>query len=302
MNRLSDIALFLQVLDSGSISAAARHMDISPAVASQRLQRLESELGLRLLHRTTRRLHPTPEGLALAQEGRPLVAELEALASRLQQHSQRISGALRLTAPPSFGSHYLNPLLPGFLAAHPQLHICLHLDDRPIDLAGDGFDLAIRIGALSDSSLIARRLADNHRALVAAPGYLKTRGAPQRIADLAEHDCLLHHSHPRPHYYWRLINPEGEEESVRVHGRLASNYGDALRQAAIAGLGIAIHSLWHIHQDLRAGRLERVLPDCRLPDSGIYAVMPTRSHTPPRVRAFVDYLAEALAGLDWHPP
>ena len=299
MNRVNDIALFLQVLEHGSISAAARQMDLSAAVASQRLQRLEAELGVRLLHRTTRRLYPTPEGQLLAQEGRPLVEELEALGNLLQQRGGAVSGTLKVTAPASFGNQYIAPLLPDFLAAHPGLGIHLHLDDRRVDLVGEGFDLAIRIGVLEDSSLVSRRLADNERVLCASPDYLRRRGKPVKPADLLTHDCIVQTGHHDTPNLWRLVDAGGQTHQLRVTGVFQSNFGDALRHASLNGLGISMHSVWHVHEDLRAGCLEQVLPDCRLPASGIHAVMPARTLTPARVRAFVDHLARVLQPPSW---
>jgi len=180
MDRIGDIGLFLRVLDLGSISAAARSLDLSVAVASQRLQRLERELGVRLLHRTTRRLHATPEGAVLAEQGRALVDDLEALGASLRQAGTGITGTLRVTTSSSFGRLYVSPLLPEFLARHPRLAIQSYLSDDTVDLVAHGLDVALRIGRLEPSSLVARRLADDHRVLVAAPGYLARRGTPRR--------------------------------------------------------------------------------------------------------------------------
>ena len=299
MQRVDDIALFLQVLDHGSISAAARHMDLSVAVASQRLKRLERDLGVRLLHRTTRRLHPTPEGLALAQEGRALVEELAQLGARLQQRGGEVSGTLRVTASASFGRQYISPLLPEFLAAHPKLRVSLHLDDRVADLVGAGYDLAVRIGQLDDSSLVSRQLATNARVLCASPDYLRQRGEPQTPADLVGHDCVLLTGRDGRQDLWRLTGTDGAPVEVRVRGRVESNYGEALRDAALAGLGIAMHSTWHVHRDLREGRLRVVLPDYPVPAGGIHAVMPGRTLVPLRVRAFVDFLAARFADPPW---
>lgn len=299
MNQVADIALFLQVLEQGSISAAARQLDLSAAVASQRLQRLERELGVRLLHRSTRRLHPTPEGQALAQEGRPLVEELQALGERLQRRRTQVAGLLRVSAPASFGNQYIAPLLPAFLAAHPGLQIRLDLDDRLVDLVGEGYDLAVRIGALQDSSLVSRRLADNQRVLCASPDYLKRRGRPQQPADLLGHDCIVQTGRDDPPGLWRLRDAAGEMHTLRVQGVFQSNFGEALRHAALGGLGISQHSLWHVHEDVRAGRLQVVLPDCAVPASAIHAVMPARALVPARVRVFVDHLAKALQTPPW---
>lgn len=295
MDRIGDIALFLRVLDLGSISAAARSLDLSVAVASQRLKRLERELGVRLLHRTTRQLHPTPEGMQLAEEGRPLVEDLEALADGLRRSGSGVAGTLRVTMPSTFGRLYVSPLLPGFLALHPGVRVSVDLDDVKVDLVSAGLDVAIRIGALDDSSLVARQLASNRRVLCASPDYLRRHGAPETPADLASHECLLLVGSQGRQDAWRLRDGDGEV-AVRVSGRIESNQGELLRDAALAGLGIAMHSRWHVCDDLRSGRLQVVLPDYPLADTGIHAVMPQRRLVPPRVRAFVDFLADRLGG------
>ncbi len=292
MDRADDIGLFLRVLDLGSISAAARTLDISVAVASQRLQRLEKQLGVRLLHRTTRRLHATAEGTLLAERGRALVEDLEALTSELRQTGDQVSGTLRMTASASFGRQYLSPLLPEFLARHPRVRISVDLSDVMRDMVSSGFDLAIRIGALEDSTLVARKLAPNRRVLCASPAYLAEHGTPAAPADLAAHECLLLAGSQGRQDLWRMTDHNGREVAVRVNGRFESNYGEVLRDACVAGLGIALHSAWHVSDDLRSGRLRQVLPHYRLADSGIYALMPQRRLVPMRVRAFVDFLAE----------
>jgi DNA-binding transcriptional LysR family regulator len=281
MDRADDIGFFLRVLDLGSISAAARSLDISVAVASQRLQR-----------RTTRRLHATPEGALLAERGRALVEDLEALTGELRQTGTDVSGTLRMTASASFGRQYLSPLLPEFLARHPRVRISVDLSDLMKDLVSSGFDLAIRIGALEDSTLVARKLAPNRRMLCASPAYLAKHGAPATPADLAAHECLLLVGSQGRQDLWRMTDHNGRETAVRVSGRFESNYGEVLRDACVAGLGVALHSTWHVSEDLRSGRLRQVLPHYRLADSGIYALMPQRRLVPLRVRAFADFLAE----------
>ncbi len=293
------MTLFLRVLDLGSITAAAHSLDLSVAVASQRLKRLERDLGVRLLHRTTRRLHPTPEGAALAQQGRALVEDLEALGSGLRETATEIAGTLRVTLSASFGRQYVSPVLPQFLAAHPKVRISVHLSDQVVDLVSEGFDLAIRIGALEDSSLVARHIAANRRVLCASPDYLRRRGAPRVPQELGQHDCLLLFGSSGRQDVWRLQDAFGEEHAIRVHGRFESNYGELLRDASVAGEGIAIHSLWHIADDLRAGRLRVVLPDCRLATTAISAVMPQRRLVPPRVGAFVDFLVSQFGAAPW---
>lgn len=294
MDRVGDLSLFLRVLDLGSISAAARSLDISVAVASQRLKRLERELGVRLLHRTTRQLHATPEGAALAEQGRVLVEDLEALTDGLRQAATEVTGTLRVTMSASFGSQYISPLLPEFLARHPQVKLSVNLNDELLDLVGSGFDLGIRIGALGDSDLVARQLALNRRVLCASPAYLERHGQPLAPADLAAHECLLLVGSRGRQDVWRFHDWQGNEIVQRVQGRFESNLGELLRDAVVAGLGIALHSVWHVHEELRTGQLQVILPDYPIATTGIYAVMPQRRLVPPRVRAFVDFLAERL--------
>jgi DNA-binding transcriptional LysR family regulator len=294
MDRIADLNLFLRVLDLGSISAAARSLDVSVAVASQRLQRLERSLGVRLLHRTTRQLRPTPEGIALAEQGRSLVEDLEALTSSLSNTAKGVAGTLRVTIPASFGRQYISPLLPQFMARHPRLRLHIDLSDQMRDLVGDGLDLAIRIGTLKDSELVATRLASNQRVLCASPDYLRRHGVPKKPDDLAKHECLLMAVGRDSTDSWHLRGPDGAETTVRLKSRVKSNLGEVTRDAALGGLGIAMHSTWHVSEDLRAGRLKLVLPDYQLPESAIYAVMPERRLVMPRVRAFVDFLTQQL--------
>ncbi|MET0288920.1 MAG: LysR family transcriptional regulator [Pseudoxanthomonas sp.] len=293
MDRVGDIALFLRVLDQGSISAAARSLDLSVAVASQRLKRLERELGVRLLHRTTRRLHPTPEGQVLAERGRVLVQDLETLGEDLREGVQQVSGVLRVTLSASFGHLYVAPLLPEFQRLHPKLRVSAHLSDDLVDLVKDGFDLAIRIGALADSGLFARRLASNARVLCASPEYLRHKGTPRTPADLADHDGVLLMGRDGRQDTWTLVGPGEETVRVRMSSRFESNFGEVMRDAVLAGQGIAVHSLWHVAEDLQAGRMVVVLPDWRPPTTQISAVTPARLQ-PPRVRHFVEFVSRHL--------
>jgi len=297
MSRVDDLSLFLRVFDAGSISAAARSLDLSVAVASQRLRALETSLGVRLFHRTTRSLTPTTEGQALAEQGRPLVHDLQTLMASLRQASSGISGTLRVTTSATFARQYVSPLLPEFMRRHPQLRLSIDLSDQLHDLVTAGFDLALRIGALDDSTLVARRLAANRRVLCAAPDYLRRRGPPATPQDLARHDCLVLVGSQGRADVWRMQDADGQDVAVRVDGPLESSQGEVLRDAALAGMGIAMHSTWHVVDDLRTGRLAVVLPDCRLPETGIHAVMPQRRLVPPRVTAFIDFMAEQIGGV-----
>jgi len=294
MDHVAHLGLFLRVLDAGSISAAARSLDLSVAVASQRLQRLERQLGVRLFQRTTRRLQVTPEGAALAERGRALFEDLEALTTEIRRSSTEASGTLRMTASASFGRQYLSPLLPEFLDRFPNVRISVDLSDLMQDLVNSGFDLAIRIGALVDSNLVARRIATNRRVLCASPAYLAKRGMPASAEDLAAHECLLLTGAQGRQDVWRMTDHNGREALPTGETRIVHVNGEVLRDAAIAGLGIALHSTWHVVDDLRAGRLKPVLPHYRIAESGIWALMPQRRLVPLRVRAFVDFLAEKL--------
>lgn len=261
------------------------------------MKRLEEALGVRLLQRSTRQLKVTPEGEALAERGRPLIEDLEALAGDLRQSAEEVSGTLRVTLPAAFGRMYISPLMPELLARHPRLKLSLDLRDAMVDLVAEGIDVGLRIGTLDDSSVVARRLSDNRRVLCAAPAYLARRAAPQSPAELEQHDCLLMVGAKGPRDRWTLTAADGSETTVRVRGPLESNMGEVIRDAALAGLGIALFSTWHVCEDLKAGRLERVLPEHRLPDSGIYAVMPQRRLMLPRVRAFIDFVVEKFGDV-----
>jgi len=295
MGRLDDIALFLRVLDTGSISAAARALDLSVAVASQRLKRLERTLGVSVLHRTTRSLHVTAEGLMLAERGRPLVQEFEALVAGLRTAGSEVAGNLRVTMGATFGRMFISPLLPEFMSRYPLVRVIAHLSDQTVDLVSDGFDLAIRIGQLDDSTLVSRRIAANRRVLCASPAYLDRHGAPMVPSDLEHHQCLLLFDSQRRRDTWRLTDGDGNQLQVRVTGRLESTLGELLRDAAVSGEGIAMLSYWHVASELRDGRLRLVLPDWTLHETGIHAVMPQRRYILPRVRAFVDFLAERFS-------
>jgi DNA-binding transcriptional LysR family regulator len=294
---LGDLQLFLRVLDHGSISAAARRLDVSVAVASQRIKRIERRLGVRLLNRTTRHLQPTPEGAMLAEHARTLVEELDAVTSSLSTNARTIAGTLRVTVPASFGRMYVSPLLPQFMEKHPRLRLHIDLSDQLRDMVAEGFDLAIRVGTLYDSGLVATRLAPNRRILCASPSYLKKHGVPRKPEELTEHECLLLSVGRSAADVWRLRGVDGQNADVHVHGRIKSNFGEVIRDAALGGMGIALHSTWHIAQDLRAGRLKHVLPEYELPESGIYGLMPERRMVMPRVRAFVELLKQEFGEM-----
>ncbi|MDN4572413.1 LysR family transcriptional regulator [Pandoraea cepalis] len=283
---LDTVALFVRVAALGNVSAAGRERGLSPATASTRLTQLEGALGARLLHRTTRRVALTQEGEAFVREAQTLLAaEAQAMASVGQGHAAP-QGRLRVSCSSSFGRQHVSPALSAFLARYPGISLDFRLTDRVVDLIEAGMDLAIRVGALRDSTLVARKLAPNRRTLCASPAYLAARGAPKHPGELVAHDCLILGEQRD----WRFVTPGGPL-SVRVGGRLASDNGEVLRDAVLAGLGIALKSTWDVGAHLRSGALVPVLPAYPLAEEvAIWAVYPSRAFVPPKTHALIEFL------------
>ena len=289
-DRLAAIAVFAKVVELNGFSAAARELGISKSAVSKRIARLEDEMGARLMNRTTRRLSLSEAGLAFYQGAQRVLAEAEAAEAAVTRLSAAPRGVLKVNAPMSFGVCHVAPALPAFMAEYPELAVELDLNDRVVDLIDEGYDLAVRVARLTDSSLIARRLAPSRSILCAAPGYLARHGAPLDLAGLAGHECLLY-AYLTSGDRWRFHGPGGERQ-VRVAGRLRVNNGDALLQAAIGGLGIALLPSFICGAELRAGRLVQLLPEWN-GHSGvdIFAVYPASRNLSPKVRVFIDFLA-----------
>lgn len=272
------------------MSAAGREMGLSPAVISKRIKRLEDRLGTRLLQRTTRQLSLTEAGQGYYERVVAILASIDEAEAFVTRRSSLARGTLRVSAPTSFGRLHIAPHLRSFLTANPDLVVHLELSDSFVDIVGEGYDLAVRIGELDDSSFVARRLAPNHRLLVAAPGYLAERGAPATIAALSGHALLSHNTDT-----WRLEGPDGAQ-TVRLHGPLKTNSSEVIREATLAGIGISLRSTWDVGPELKDGRLQVVLPQWRASRRvGVHAVYPTRRFLPQKVRVFIDWLA-ALYG------
>lgn len=290
MDRLGDLDVFVRIVAARSMSAAGRELGLSPAVVSKRMRRLEERLGVRLLQRTTRQLALTEVGKGFYERVVAILASVEEAEAWASSGADEVRGTLRVSAPTSFGRLHIAPHLKRFLDANPQVTVELALSDTFVDVVGEGFDMAIRIGDLSDSSLIAKKLAPNHRILVATPTYLAEAGTPTRLADLARHTLLVHGT-PE----WRLEGPDGPE-TVRIVSPLKTNSSEVVREAVIAGAGIALRSTWDIGPELKAGTLARVLPEYRSSSRvAIHAVYPSRRHLEQKTRAFVGYL-ERLYG------
>lgn len=298
MDQLDAMAVFAHVVEAESFSGAARALGLSKSAVSKRVSRLEDRLGLRLLNRTTRRLSLTEGGAAFYQGCQRVVAEAEAAEQAVTHLASAPRGRLKVNAPMSFGVRHVGPALPEFLARYPELTIDLALNDRVVDLVEEGFDVGIRIGRLTDSSLVARRLAPNRAVLSAAPAYLETHGVPRRAAELEDRACLIYSYHAEGEG-WRLNGPEGERR-FKVSGPLRVNNGDAILAAALGGLGVALLPCFICGEDLRAGRLVRVLTDWEAPsDASVSAVYPAARHLSPKVRVFVDFLAERFGGTPY---
>jgi len=290
MDRLAAMQAFVRVAETRSFSEAARRLHLSKSVVSRQVSALEADLGVRLFNRTTRALALTEIGRAYFDRVTHILTDIEDTERSVGHLQAAPRGRLRVNAPMSFGVLHLAPALPDFLSAYPEVDVEMAMNDRTIDLLEEGFDLAIRIGKLSDSSLVARRLAPMRLVVCASPAYLAERGTPRTPADLKDHDCLLYTNETSPRD-WRFATPEGAPWAVEVNGRLSANNGDTLRVATLRGFGIARLPSFLVGQDLQAGALVSVLPDYVRQDSAIHAVYPQARLLSPKVRAFVDFLA-----------
>ncbi|GLK49955.1 LysR family transcriptional regulator [Brevundimonas intermedia] len=301
MSRLPDLeamAIFAKVAEAQSFSGAADAMGLSKATVSKAVTRLEQQLKTTLLHRTSRRFALTDAGRTLAARAGLMLAEAEGAVSEALDMSVTPRGLVRLAAPMSFGMAYVAPALPEFLATHPDVSIDLHLSDEVIDLVGGGFDCALRIAALPDSSLTARRLRPVERYLVASPDYLAQRGRPSHPDDLERHSCLGYAYMPTPDV-WRFVDDAGEEVVVRPRGPLRANNSDALIASLCAGLGVSPLPDFIYWKDVASGHLETVMTDWRLPPIALHLVAPSSGPRPARVTALMDYLAKKFSAPLW---
>jgi DNA-binding transcriptional LysR family regulator len=301
MSKLPDLeglAIFAKVVEARSFSGAAEQLGISKATVSKAVSRVEARLGARLFNRTSRRLALTDAGRQLAERAALILAAGEEAESEAMSQSASPRGLVRLAVPMSFGLRQVAPLLPDFFAAYPDISLDLHLSDAMVDLIGDGFDAALRIAAMPDSSLLARRLCAVSRFAVAAPSYLDRRGRPAHPAHLAEHACLGYAYLANPES-WRFINGAGEEASVRPAGPLRINNGDAMMPALMAGLGIAVLPDFIVSDAIKAGQLEVIMPDWHMAPAGLHLVTPPGGPRPARVEALADFLAKRLARQSW---
>jgi DNA-binding transcriptional LysR family regulator len=291
MDTLAAMRMFARVVEAGSFVRAAERQGVSTTAASRLIADLEAHLGARLLHRTTRRLHPTDAGRAYYERCAQILDEIDEAEADVRDETARPTGILRINAPFSFGIQHLGPLLPAYRAAYPEVDLDVSLSDRVVELVEEGFDLAIRISGQLPPTLVVRRLAPVHLVACAAPSYLARHGTPTTPTDLLQHNCLLY-AYASDGADWRFDHIDsGEPITVRVSGNLRANNGDLLHTAAVAGEGVIRQPTFLLGDDLRSGALVPLLPDYSLPSLAVYAVYPTRRHLSAKVRTFVDFLA-----------
>ena len=289
MDRLKQIESFVAAAAKGTLTAAAQAEGVAPAVVGRRIDALEERLGVKLLLRTTRRISLTHEGSAFLEDCQRILADMANAEASVSAGGVKASGALRITAPAGFGRRHVAPLLPAFLARHPDVHLSLNLSDRVVDIVHEGFDCAVRVGDMPDSSLISMRLADNRRQCVAAPAYLQRAGVPQHPSELGRHECLMLSSDASQTRGW-AFTIDGAVTHLRPSGRLDCSDGQVLHAWCRQGLGIAWRSTWEVEGDIAAGTLVPLLEAFAAPPNGIYALLPQRKHLPLRLRLWVDFL------------
>jgi DNA-binding transcriptional LysR family regulator len=299
MDRLKQLESFVAIATRGSLTAAAKAEGVAPAIMGRRLDALEERLGVKLLLRTTRRITLTHEGSAFLEDCQRLLVELANAEASVSAGGVKAAGHLRVTAPAGFGRRHVAPLVPRFHALHPEVTISLNLSDRVIDVAGESYDCAVRVGDLPDSSLVSLRLADNRRRCVATPEFVRRHGAPRHPGELARFACLSLSSDASQTRGWafRVPTAGGEHEVIYLKptGPLDCSDGQVLHDWCLAGHGIAWRSTWEVEAEIDAGLLVPLLDEFAAPPNGIYAVFPQRKHLPLRVRLWLDFLKAQYA-------
>lgn len=287
MDRFEDMRVYLQVAEVQSVTRAAETLNLAPSAVSRRIKDLETRLGAQLLIRTTRRMSLTEAGEAYRRRCQQILSDLEEAEAEVADRMRRLTGPLRIAGPLSFGTRHLGPVVAAFLAQHPAVTVELDLSDRQVDLVGEGFDLALRIGTLSDSSLMARKLMEVQRLAVAAPDFVAAQGPVETPEALRTLPCLCYAGSERADI-WRFTGPEGEG-SVQVPIRMRANNGDVLMAAVEAGLGVAVQPTFIAEASLRAGRVVRILPAHSFETVTIHLVYPEARHLSAKTRAFMDF-------------
>ena len=288
-----DLRVFLSVVRRAGFAAAAQELGASPAYVSKRIRLLEAELGVQLLHRTTRRMAVTEDGERVFRWAQRILDDIDHLVQDVSATPGEPRGLLRMSSSFGFGRNVVAPAMSRLVARHPGLQVRLEVFDRLVDVAAEGFELDVRVGDEIAPHLIARKLAENHRVLCAAPAYVRRRGWPRAIGELAAHDCLVIKERDHPFGVWKL-RAGAEERTVKVTGPLSANHGEIVVQWAVDGHGIVLRSVWDVAALLQAGQLVQVLPQWRQ-EANVWAVYPTRLDRSAKVRACVEFLQEYLA-------
>ncbi|MDQ0997001.1 DNA-binding transcriptional LysR family regulator [Phyllobacterium ifriqiyense] len=293
--RFEDLLTFLDVIETGSITATAARLNLSKSVVSKRISDLEGGLGIELFQRTPRKLVASANALDFVERIRPLVRDIMEAADTAATRNSAIRGTLRIAAPMTFGTMYLGRMIADFARQYPDLEIAVEFEDRMIDLVRGGYDVGIRIGILRDSSLIARKLCTDPRVICCSPDFANTHGLPETLGALDRFSCI-DYSNVNTSQLWQFENPDkdGEPIAVPMHGRIVANNGEAMRDMAIAGLGLVLLPMFIAAEPLRAGRLIPVLPQAKPLPYNIYAVYPPTRHVSAKVRAFVDHIARHI--------
>lgn len=288
MTAITDLEIFSRVARTGNMSAAGREMGLSPAVVSKRISLLEEELGARLFQRTTRQLTLTETGEGFFKRVVDILNLVEEAQDFVSRRNTKARGVLKITAPTTFSRLHIAPYLADFLVKFPEIELDMYLTDDFVDIISRGFDVAIRIGELQDSSLVQKKLAVDRRVIVASPKYIEKNGAPEKLSDLDFHNCLSAGAQD----VWRLKGPGGEHQ-IRVKGNVRSNSAEFVRTAVMSGVGMALRSIWDIGPELKRGDLKVVLPEYSGSDNvAIYAVYPCRDFMPTKVNALIEFLSE----------
>jgi DNA-binding transcriptional LysR family regulator len=291
MRDIDDPRFFLHIVRGGSLAAAARALNVTPSAVTQRLQALEAKLGLQLVDRSARKLRLTDEGELFTSESEKILEQYDRMIDALQSRRSLVRGHLRVQGTFGFGRRYLAPALAAFQSEHPQLKITLHLTDRWVETESGGYDVVVHIGELANSSRVAFRIAANERLMLASPAYLKREGIPKSPDDLPAHSCLLLQENDEDVGLWRMQSSRSKTATVRVQASLLSNDGDVIKQWALAGRGIMLRSEWDTASEIAAGKLVRVLPEWRLPEANVYALVPQRKGLSSRAREFIRFLS-----------